>query len=423
MSTNFDYLIVGAGAAGLFAAVLLHQRGHTVCVLDKKAHASTHSRSIGIHPPSLHLLDEAGLLPAFIQHGRKVTQGRAIVTSVFSDDHHQIIRNRVLHLGSGDGGDMVLVVPQNITERLLEQALPPNTVRWGFHVTGFQQDANSVRVRVQRGQDDTLEFSGRYMLAADGMYSDVRTMAGVTWEGKTYKWPFCMGDFPDTTEFGDQAVIYLTPEGLVESFPLPGGLRRWVINVHPDTVITDDNSADGRWHRAAQAHEPSPDGPEISKTTGAQSSESSKANATSSGGPALSMLINAVHRRTGYQLHPADASVFSSFRAHRFSAGSSVNKRIILLGDAAHVISPIGGQGMNFGWMNIRTLVDIIEKQGNLNDFNRIAAKNARKFGSRAHFNTLVGLPGKHPKILASVTDLLLSAPLRGLFVRRFTMR
>ncbi|MCC5927228.1 MAG: FAD-dependent monooxygenase [Bacteroidetes bacterium] len=452
---EYDFVIAGAGAAGLFAALLLHQRGFSVKLFDKKSSPSSHSRSIGIHPPSLNLLHEAGVLKKFLNHGLSVTEGRAIVTKAPSrpavrndisasqayhtvqddtagtvasgeaqskagkaraktaskphkSDIHQIIRDRTVKMGNGENADHILVVPQYITERILTEALPEGTVQRSSRVAGFEQDANGVRVQIQHETGELKEYQCSYLLGADGMYSDVRSMSGIPWKGKTYSWPFCMGDFPDNTKFGSQAVIYLTPEGLVESFPLPGGLRRWVINVDPDAPITDDNSDTGVWHTST-------DGKQV----------------LSGPNPTVNLLIDAVYHRTGHQLSPAEMHVFSSFRAHRYSSESSVNGRVILLGDAAHVISPIGGQGMNFGWMNIRALVDKLQRKSDgvhtsnsdLSGYDRFAAGNAQKFGKRAHFNTLVGLPGKPAFLMALITDLLLSAPLQALFVRRFTMR
>lgn len=442
---SYDVVIAGAGAAGLYTAVLLHQHGYSVRVYDKNLHPSTHSRSIGIHPPSLALLDEIGLLSSFREQGLVVCEGRAMVTESASADGSgalRVVRNKTMKLGSGEGTDYVLVLPQNRTEALLAGALPEGTVERGMRVTDFQEEGETLSVGLEGAGGESTQVRARYLIGADGMYSDVRRLAGISWEGSTYKWPFTMGDFPDTTGFGNQAVIYLNRDGLVESFPMPDGLRRWVINVHPDTLITDDNDRSGRWHSATAKEE-------------------------SASGRPLELLTDAVFRRTGFRLHPADALVCSSFRAHRYRASTSVQGRVILVGDAAHVISPIGGQGMNFGWMNIRELVRILAQSDRVNvphpltenhttgnkrhgagniktntpltgssarralaltenkasAYNRFAEAHARRFGNRAHFNTMVGLPGKSPVWLGIVTDILLSRALKPLFVRRFTMR
>ena len=79
MPVDCDFLIAGAGAAGLYAANILIRNGFRVRVLERRAEPSTHSRSIGIHPPSLELLRELGLLESFLSEGVHVTTGRAMV--------------------------------------------------------------------------------------------------------------------------------------------------------------------------------------------------------------------------------------------------------------------------------------------------------------------------------------------------------
>jgi len=478
MPVDCDFLIAGAGAAGLYAANILIRNGFRVRVLERRAEPSTHSRSIGIHPPSLELLRELGLLESFLSEGVHVTTGRAMVMrggapctgkppkdgnkaagkhrSVEDGDFNRerpdggktmrAGRSYRLELGSGVGTDLILTLPQHRTEALLEANLPEGLVLRRQTVIGFREQADGISVETRCADSGSSRvFNARYLLAADGMYSGLRGMIPVEWSGFTYPYPFCMGDFPDNTPFGAEAVIYLTPDGLVESFPLPGNLRRWVINLKPGARVRDDNDRNGRWH---QLHATGPesgasaDSMRVPDTTGtgreADTTGIGREAGTAKPGlehpgkePAIAALCGTIGHRTGYTLEPGLAQMYSEFRAHRYTATSLYHGRVVLIGDAAHVISPIGGQGMNFEWGMIRSLADLAVKtdtgallrEASLQTYQHLGRSAARKYGRRAHFNTTMGLPGRHHHLLGAAVKLLMSAPLRRAVARRFTMR
>ena len=448
-STNniVDFLIVGAGATGLMMALLLHRRGFKVKVAERRTAPLAHSRSIGIHPPSLELLDELGLMNQFIEHGVSVSSGLALVNGD---------KPVALPMCSGAGTDRILIVPQQITEMLLESALQRDIVERGLQYDGHHEESSHLEVDftdLKGNRPGEVKFRCSYLIAADGMYSQVRRNAGIGFEKYKYPWPYCMGDFPDTTDFGNRAVIFLSNEGLTESFPLPGGLRRWVINLSADDPILDDNRPEGVWHGGTKRQENFSMHSEgwVRHSEGEQTADSDKVEIYEPDGLIRKItgietalgeitsrqvrigtiapldLTERILRRTGYPLNPEAHSMFSVFRIYRGLVPELWTGRIVLAGDAAHVISPIGGQGMNMAWLNVRDLADAIGRFGAgekaFSEYAKVVRQRFRKFANRAAFNTRIGRPG-HPEWLLRLAVRALSSPmLRGITARRFTMR
>jgi len=141
----------------------------------------------------------------------------------------------------------------------------------------------------------------------------VRELIGMRAPVHTYGCHFVMGDFIDRTQFGDEAHLFFTATGAVESFPLPGGQRRWVVQT--ETHL-----------------DPAPPG----------------------------ILSGLIRGRTGIDVPAADQINESAFTPRRYNCDRYYDGRIILCGDAAHGMSPIGGQGMNTGFADAEFLAAIL---------------------------------------------------------------
>jgi 2-polyprenyl-6-methoxyphenol hydroxylase-like FAD-dependent oxidoreductase len=269
----------------------------------------------------------------------------------------------------------VLSVPQHITESVLEERFDSlgNPVVRDINVQGIQQAEQQI---VVHGSEQ--EWVADRVVACDGRHGPVRDMLGIGFQGKPYDAHYVMGDFPDTTSFGPDAAIYLGQDGLVESFPLPNDVRRWVA-------------------RLEQPFEKD----------------------------ILAKLAEAVSSRTPYHLPVDNCLMTSSFTAERFEAERFYVGGVALAGDAAHVISPIGGQGMNLGWMDADWLDAWI---GNgaapaaLANYHRIRRTAFRKAARRSELNMTMGRAGRGNRLRQLLAHLILSRPLRGLFTRLFTM-
>ncbi len=380
-SKTYDLIIAGAGPTGLLAGLLALRSGLDVLILEKNAEPVLHSRSIGIHPPSLRLFSEAEMLDDFLGKGLAITRGHALT-------HHRA------PLGTLDFGELeppfnhILTVPQWITELVLTQKLTdllPGVLQRDMAVTGIHQLEDRCEVVVKEGRNGK-EFTlrTRFVMGCDGKKSTVRQMAGISFHGGSYPHRYAMGDFTDRTNYGTDALIFLSEAGLVECFPLPPGTRRWVMQLDPSM--------------------PAKDAREFSRQ---------------------------VEQRCGIAPDPQTCSMFSEFGVERFMAERFWKGRVVLAGDSAHVTSPIGGQGMNLGWINasvaVQSIDAVLQGERRLEEasrhYNRIAGKRARKVIRRAEFNMLLGNRSRFPGLRNRAVRTLLGTPLRKILLHRFTMQ
>ncbi|MDO6143642.1 NAD(P)/FAD-dependent oxidoreductase [Paenarthrobacter aurescens] len=374
-----DVVIVGAGPVGLFMGVLLLQRGHQVRILERRSSRSNRSRAIGIHPPALSQLAHAGVAGQLVSEGVRISRGVA-----YSQ------RRRVAGLAfDGDAGfPFILSVPQAVTEEVLELAvrnLDPGAIVRGAEVQGVTQNPGGVGT-IANCHGGVREFDSRLVIAADGAHSAIRRHYLPDLPERTYPDCYIMGDFPDGTGHGSDAVLYLEPAGIVESFPLPGDVRRWVVRL------------------GAPERKPTADG-----------------------------LAHLVVARTGEPLDVGGNSMLSAFEVRSRMAHRMVHGRVVLLGDAAHEISPIGGQGMNLGWLDAAALAPIIDASlrgagvgADLEGFEKSRRKAALRASRQAGLNMALGRPLPPPAMAArnAVFATALAVPaISGFVERRFTMR
>ena len=298
-----DVLIVGAGPTGLVLALWLTRLGVRTRIVDKTAEPGTTSRALAVQARTLELYRQLGLADAVISGGRKMA---AINLWVAGEP--------VAHVVFGDmGADLspfpyALIYPQDEHERLLIDHL----ANAGVHVerqtelVEFEESDAGVRARLTRADGAATDCEAAYIAGCDGAHSTVREALGISFSGGTYHHLFYVADVD-----ARGAVMNGELHGALDAtdfllvFPLKGeGRARLIGTVRVDAEQRHDNLS---WD-------------DVSQRVIAW----------------LRIEVERVHWFSTYHVHHRVADRFRKARA-------------FLLGDASHIHSPVGGQGMNTG--------------------------------------------------------------------------
>src|SRR4051812_26416100 len=301
---DVDVLIVGAGPTGLTVAASLMLKGVSVMLVDRQAAGANTSRAAGVNARTLEVLDHIDVTRRLIKEGVEAPRfvihdrGKKLLTIDFS--------------GLRTDYPFTLLVPQSTTERLLLD-----------RVRELGGDVNRLKVLTTVTQNTdgvTATFDGgdtvraKYLVGADGMHSTVREQAGIGFSGGAYEHSFVLadarlqGDAPS-----DEVRLFWASEGLTVVAPLPNGAFRVVAPVE--------------------------DAPEV---------------------PSVEFVQELLDARGPGGITVTEVLWGSRFRIHHRVADTYRCGRILLAGDAAHVHSPAGGQGMNLGIQDAVALADAL---------------------------------------------------------------
>jgi 2-polyprenyl-6-methoxyphenol hydroxylase-like FAD-dependent oxidoreductase len=300
-----DVLIVGAGPTGLTLAVSLAARGIATTVVDRQAAGTNTSRAAVVNARSLEVLEDLDIAR------RLVKEGVAAPRFTIRDRQRTLIGVDFSVLPTDYAYS--LMVPQSTTERLLLERLVElgGSVVRPKTLTTITQDAQAVIATF----DDGTQIRARYAVGADGVRSAVREQAGIGFEGGAYDESFVLADVRLTGDAPrDEVILFWDTDGLTVVAPLPGGVHRIVA--------------------------PVADAPEE---------------------PSAAYVQQILDTRVGAGVLTVTDVVWGSrFRIHHRVADTYRAGRLLLAGDAAHVHSPAGGQGMNLGIQDAIALGDAL---------------------------------------------------------------
>ena len=309
LPASTDVLIVGAGPTGLTLAIALRQAGIGHLLVDRLPEGQNTSRAAVIHAHTLEALQPLGVADTLVARGLRLER------FALRDRDRPLMQLRFDGLPSAHR--YILMIPQDETERVLAARLAAlgGTVHRSITATAVEQEGDGARVTLAT-PDGERPFCARYVVGGDGMKSLVREAAGIAFDGVAFEGAFVLADVRMEWPLGCSEVsLYFAPDGMLVVAPLPNGSFRLVAEV---------------------------------------------ADAPAEPGLAdVQALIDA--RGPATDAAQVQSVVWSSrFHLHHRIARSYRSGRLLLIGDAAHVHSPAGGQGMNTGIVDAVTLAGML---------------------------------------------------------------
>lgn len=290
-------LIVGAGPIGLFLATECARRGLPFRIVEQNAGQSTHSKALAIFPRTLEIFDMAGLVAPFLEKANRVT-----TVALASHDKNLA---RMPFDPAGTPYPFIAMVPQNVTEALLVEELHKRGGRVEYESSFLSAEQNSDGVTVSlQTRNGPSQVQAAFIAGCDGAHSKVREALNLPLEGGEYRGAFMLADM-ETNEFSPPTELDLCPNenGPVALFPISAT----------------------RWRMVATVDDPQGEAPD------------------------LALVQRLLRDRTPFQAEARSLLWSSYFHIHHRHAPRLRDRRIFIAGDAAHVHSPFGGQGMNTG--------------------------------------------------------------------------
>jgi 2-polyprenyl-6-methoxyphenol hydroxylase-like FAD-dependent oxidoreductase len=299
-----DILIVGAGPVGLFLANECARRGLRWRLVEERSTQSLHSKALAIFPRTLEIFDMAGVAAPFLAAANRVTsvtvetRGRTLARMRFEPEETSY--------------QFVAMVPQDVTEKLLVEQLRSKggSVEYDTKFVSGQELNDRIDVELERN-GEPAKLSASFVVGCDGAHSAVRHLLNIPFEGAEYPDSYVLADV-ETNEALPVDELQLCPSelGPVAIFPMSAKRRRIVATI--DQPVGD--------------------------------------------APSLEMVQKILAERAPHGIEALSLYWSTYFRIHHRHVARLRQGRFFVAGDAAHIHSPFGGQGMNTGLQDVWNL-------------------------------------------------------------------
>ena len=299
-----DVLIVGAGPTGLMLANQLARRGVRAQIIDRHAGPARETRALGVQARTLEIYAHLGIVGRALELGKPGVggniwaQGRWMANVPLSD--------------AGDGVTpypYILILGQDDNELIMGERLRAlgMSVQWNTELTGLEQHSDRVAATLKQPDGSRRTITAAWVAGCDGARSTVREACGITFPGAPYEHVFFVADTEVTGSMvPDQVNVYLWRDGFHLFFPMRGKDHWRVVGILPKE-LRDRKDVD------------------------------------------FDAVVPSLGQEAGKGLSFKQCMWFSTYRIHHRSAERFRDRRCFVLGDAAHIHSPVGAQGMNTG--------------------------------------------------------------------------
>lgn len=301
---NIEVLVVGAGPTGLMLANELARRGVGALVIDRKEGPSVRTKALGVQARTLEIYSHLGIAERAVELG---TRTAALTLWVNG--------RRAARVPLGDiGRDLspypyVLILGQDDNEMLLGEALRGRgaDVLWNTELVALAQGPDHVSATLKAADGSTFEVKATWVAGCDGAHSAVRGLTGIGFPGAPYEHVFYVADTSASGSMVPGEInVYIRRDGFHLFFPLRGRDHWRIVGIVPAHLRNRDDLDFGA-------------------------------------------VAPSIKREVEASLSFRECAWYSTYRIHHRRAERFRQGRCFLLGDAAHVHSPVGAQGMNTG--------------------------------------------------------------------------
>ncbi len=299
-----EVLIVGAGPTGLMLANQLVRRGVRALIIDKRSGPSVETKALGVQARTLEIYSHLGIVDKALELGKRGTGGNIWAGG-----------QRRARLALSDAGEGVtpypylLVLGQDDNERLMGDKLRElgQSVQWNTELVAITQQADSVTAILKQADGSQKSVQAAWVAGCDGARSVVRESSGIEFAGAPYEHVFFVADVEMTGSIiPDEVNVYLFRDGFHLLFPMRGKDHWRIAGILPPALR---NRSDLKFDE----------------------------------------VVPSLHSEASGDFSIKSCSWFSTYRIHHRRAVRFRDRRCFLSGDAAHIHSPVGAQGMNTG--------------------------------------------------------------------------